>query len=208
MRFRRATQVAALVALAGAVLAGCATRREVRGQEATGLDRKLSTFAYIEDGDLVDFIVATKAARYRDGEPYVPIEIGVANRGLKQLTLSRESFVLVDEEGNRYPAAGPAELMQSYEYLDLDQRLLELEGVVDTKYAAMTRYPSKFSPTRQARRTTSNLVRDLVSLPRFGYMLDILYFPAPTTGVKGHKFELFLQAPELPDPVFVKFEVK
>ena len=51
-------------------------------------------------------------------------------------------------------------------------------------------------------------VRDLVALPRFGYMLDMLYFPAPSTGVKGHTFELFLQAPELPDPVFVRFEVR
>jgi hypothetical protein len=191
-----------------AVVTGCATRREIRGQAVDGLDRKLSTFAYIEDGDLVDFIVATKATRYRDGEPYVPIEVGVANRGLKQLTLSRESFVLIDAEGNRYPAAGPSELMQSYEFLDLDQRLLELRGVVDTKYAAMTPYPSKFSPTRAASSRRSNLVRDTVSLPRFGYMLDILYFPAPSTGVKDQRFELFLQAPELPDPVFVKFEVK
>jgi hypothetical protein len=190
------------------VATGCATRREIRGQAVDGLDRKLSTFAYIEDGDLVDFIVATKATRYRDGEPYVPIEVGVANRGLKQLTLSRESFVLVDSQGNRYPAAGPSELMQSYEFLDLDQRLLELRGVIDTKYAAMTPYPSKFSPTRAATSRRSNLVRDTVSLPRFGYMLDILYFPAPSTGVKDQRFELFLQAPELPDPVFVKFEVK
>ncbi len=207
MRLARTIPIAVL---AGALLltSACVTRREITGQEVSGLDRKLSTFVYIEDGDLVDFLVATKATRYRDGQPYIPVEIGVANRGLKQLSMGRESFVLVDEAGNRYPAAGPTELMESYEFLDMDQNLVEIAAVVDTKYAAFTRYPSKFSPTRAARRGTSNIVRDLVALPRFGYMLDMLYFPAPSTGVKGHTFELFLQAPELPDPVFVRFEVR
>jgi hypothetical protein len=30
----------------------------------------------------------------------------------------------------------------------------------------------------------------------------------PATGLKGHKFELAMTAPELTDPIFVKFEVK
>ena len=52
------------------------------------------------------------------------------------------------------------------------------------------------------------VVTDTVELPRFGYILDMLYFPAPSTGLKGHKFELSMTAPELADPIFVKFEVK
>ena len=207
MRLGRAIPVA-LLALALVLTSSCVTRREITGQEVGGLDRKLSTFVYIEDGDLLDFVIATKATRYRDGQPYIPVEIAVANRGLKQLSMTRESFVLVDAEGNRYPAAGPTELIEGYEFLDMDQNLVELEAVLVTKYAAFTRYPSKFSPTRVALQGTSNIVRDLVSLPRFGYMLDMLYFPAPTTGVKDHTFEIFLRAPELPDPVFVRFEVK
>ena len=37
------------------------------------------------------------------------------------MTLTRESFTLVDSDGNRYPVAGPKELLQSYEFLDFDR---------------------------------------------------------------------------------------
>ena len=36
---------------------------------------------------------------------------------------------------------------------------------------------------------------DTVSLPRYGYLIDMIYFPAPTTGLKGHRFELTMSAP-------------
>ena len=64
-----------------------------------------------------------------------------------------------------------------------------------------------FSPTRNFSYGRSNIVRDLVSLPKFGYMLDFLYFPQPSVGLKEHYFELFVTSPDLVDPVFVKFEV-
>ncbi len=47
-----------------------------------------------------------------------------------------------------------------------------------------------------------------MTLPKFGYLVDFLYFPRPKTGVLNQRFELFLDAPELPDPVFVKFEIR
>lgn len=185
------------------VTAGCA-RSELRGQQVSGLDRKLSTFTYIEQGELVTFIVSTKATRYRDDSPYVPIEIAVANNGLKRLQLTRESFTLVDEQGNRYPAATPRELIEEYRFLDFDRRLQEIYSVTFNKFAALTRYPSNFSPERAG----GALVRDLVSLPRFGYFIDFLYFPRPEAGVLDQRFELFMDSPDLPDPVFVKFMVQ
>ena len=73
----------------------------------------------------------------------------------------------------------------------------------------MTVYPSKLSPTRLfGRPGQPATVTDTVSLPRYGYMLDMLYFPTPTTGIKGHRFELTMSTAELTDPIFVKFEVK
>jgi hypothetical protein len=196
-----------LVIAVGAI--SCAGREPIRGQEVSGLDRKLSTFAFIEEGDLVTFIVGTQAARYRDKSNYMPLEICIANNGIPTLTLTRESFVLIDEEGNRYPAANPRELMQGYDFLDLDrQKLAELDDIVFNKFAAYHRYGSKFSPTHMASVGQSNLVRDLVSLPKFGYIIDYIYFPKPVTGIKDHRFELFLESTALPDPVFVKFVVK
>ena len=44
-------------------------------------------------------------------------------------------------------------------------------------------------------------------MPRFGVIIDFLYFPMPSTGLKGHRFELFLDTPELEDPLFVRFVV-
>jgi hypothetical protein len=200
--------VLALFALA-LLTAACAARQPLRGQETDGLDRKLSTFAFIEEGDLVTFIVGTRATRYREKSAYMPLEICIGNNGLKQLTLTRESFVLIDEEGNRYPAANPRELMESYQFLDLDRTSLsELDDIVFNKFAAYTRYGSKFSPTHMASTGRSNLVRDLVSLPKFGYIIDFIYFPAPATGLKGHRFELFMESQELAEPVFLKFIVE
>ena len=194
-----------LVLLAG----GCAARQPMRGQEASDLDRKLSTYAFIEEGDLATVIVGTRATRYREETAYIPLELCISNNGLKRLILTRESFTLIDEEGNRYPAASPRELMEGYEFLDHDrERLAELNEIIFNKFAAYTRYGSKFSPTHGASVGRENLVRDLVSLPKFGYILDFIYFPAPQTGLKGHRFELFVESPDLPDPVFVKFIVE
>jgi hypothetical protein len=195
---------------AGIVLsASCATRQPMTGQVAPDVDRKLSTFAYIEEGKLATFIVDTRPTRYRESERYVPVEVAIANRGVKTLSLTRESFTLADENGNRYPCASPKELLANYDFLDLDRNLAELSEIVFNRFGAMTQYPSKFSPTRRPSRTgESTVITDTIQLPRFGYFLDMLYFPMPTTGLKGHKFELSMTAPELTDPIFVKFEVK
>jgi hypothetical protein len=196
---------------AGVLLAvSCATRQPMNGpQTAADVDRKLSTFAFIEEGKLATFIVDTRPTRYRDGEKYVPVEIAIANRGVKQLSLTRESFTLSDEKGNRYPCASPKELLDNYDFLDLDRNLEELAEIVFNRFGAMTPYPSKFSPTRRPSRGGElSTVTDNVELPKFGYLLDMLYFPMPVTGLRGHKFELTMTAPELTDPIFVKFEVK
>ncbi len=187
---------------------GCVTRQPMVGVEAKGADRKLSTFVYIEEGKIGTLLVGTRAARYRRDQAYVPLEISVANRGLPQMSLTRESFTLVDDRGNRYPCAAPTELLESYEFLDLDRRLQEIQGIVATRFSAYTRYPSQFSPVRQGALApgASSLVRDAVYLPRFGYFVDMLYFPMPEGGIDpGRRFELHLAAPELENPLYCTF---
>src|SRR5262245_27081731 len=187
----------------------CATRQEIVGQQVQGVDRKLSAFAYIEEGNLVTFIVDTRSTRNREADAYIPLEIAVANRSVKKLTITRESFTLVDEQGNRYPCAGPKELQENYEYLDMDRGLAELADIVFNRFAAFTRHPSKFSPTRTISPDpfVSNLVRDQLELPKFEYIIDFIYFPKPKTGLLNHRFDLFLATPELQEPIFVKFAV-
>jgi hypothetical protein len=208
MRFpSRLVVVAALVLVAGS----CAERSAVPKQKVNlaGLDRKLSTFAFIEEGKLVSFIVDTRPTRYREEGGYIPIEICIANRGLKMLSLTRESFTLRDQDGNAYPCAGPKELIDRYDFLDLDRNLAELRDIVFNRFGAYIQYPCRFSPTRDAPASVldSTIVKDSVAIPRYGYVIDYIYFPRPKTGVVGKRFELFMNAPELPDPVFVKFAV-
>ena len=198
--------------------ASCELREEIRGVPTQGqLDRKLSRFAYIEDGDLITLVVSVNATRFREGEDYIPFEVALANTGVKRLQLGRESFELVDAEGNRYPMALTRELIEGYNFLDPDVRLAELEGLTFDKFAALTRYRTKFSPTRAGifnDRTgraevieSTELIRDNLILPRFGYIVDMLYFPAPADGVLGKEFELFVSSPNLEEPVYVRFRV-
>ena len=106
----RTIGIAGLLFVSLVVAGSCATRQPLRGQRVTGLDKKLSTFAYIEEGDILTLIVDTRPARDKDGGPYMPLEIAIANHGLRKLALTLESFTLLDKEGNRYPAASPREL--------------------------------------------------------------------------------------------------
>ena len=207
----QASRIVPIVLLVVTVLlaASCATRRPLRGQEVDGFDKKLSTYAFIEEGDLVTLIVDTRAARDKDGRKYVPLEIAIANHGMRVLALTRESFTLLDAAGNRYPVASPRELLEGYEMLDFDRNLAEIEGITFNRFAAMARYPSNFSPTRTVQAGLGdNLVQDYVGLPRHGYIIDFIYFPAPSTGILNQPFELFVDSPSLDEPVFVKFEVR
>ena len=204
MRFNAKYRVVTVVLLCLTV-AACATRQPIEGRKAGELDRKLSTFAYIEEGKLVTLIVSVLQARDREGSGYMPLQIAVSNNGMRQLVLTRESFTLIDEQKNRYPAANPQELIEGYNFLDLDRHMAELRGIIANKFAAYQEYPSNFSPDQDFGRL--EVVRDLVSLPKFGYMVDFIYFPEPPGGLRGHRFELFLDSPSLEEPVFVKFEV-
>ena len=221
MQLRSRAALLSLVLLA-LVSAGCRNARQpLRGVDAPKLDRKYTTFSWIEEGDLVTFLVNTRATRYREGHAYIPLEISVANTGFRQLTLTRESFTLVDQDGNRYPVASPEELLQGYEFLTMDFQLAELTPIVSAnKFAAFARYPSNFSPQRffDPRDTVGaspnlstfegRIVRDVVAIPKFGYIVDTIYFPEPPGGVLESNFELFLDSPELENPVFVKFRVE
>jgi hypothetical protein len=185
------------------VATACGTRVPVTERQPD-LDFKLSKYAWMEEGKLVTLIVNTLATRDRGTEPYIPLEVMVSNNGVRKLTLSRESFTLVDDQGNRHPAAGPRELLERYDYLDQDRRLAELPAIVANRFATYRLYPNNFTP----RPSDPRIVRDRLTLPKFGVMHDFLYFPTPEGGVMGKRLELFLTAPELEHPVFVKFEVR
>ncbi len=196
------------IALAAAVLvaAACAPVLQPSGStvEEGRLDPKLALSTWIEEGSEIALIVSTRATRFRLKQPFVPIEIAVVNRGLEGVTLTRESFTLADSKGNRYPLAGRQELTEGYGgSVDVDRRnFYEAAPIVLGKYQSYNAVPSNFSPGFD-----NPIALDRVSLPRFSYILDFLYFPTPLGFAEGEPLELLLSAPELENPVFVRFTV-
>lgn len=185
----------------------CMGHKEPSTLDTSGLDEKLSTFVFMEEGKLVSLIVDARAARIHEKSLYFPLEICVANRGLTtDLLLTRESFILIDQDGNRYHVASPRDLIESYQYLDIDRQQAELEGIVYSRFVNFTRYAATFSPTRLP--GPGGVVQDRASIPKWGYMIDFIYFPVPRSGLLDRRFELHMEATELPDPVFVKFAVQ
>src|SRR5437763_9975294 len=91
-----------IAAVAPACIIGDHTRRAQRPGE---LDFKLGPFTYLEEGKLVSLAVGSEAARYRENEKFMPLNVGFANRNAPTLTVTRESFVLQDENGKRYHLA-------------------------------------------------------------------------------------------------------
>ena len=134
----------------------------------------------------------------------MPVEIAIVNRGMKSLSLTRESFSLVDASGRRYPLAGPKELKAGYHgSIDLDRRrFTEAAPIVFGKYASYNRVPSNFSPAFD-----DPIALDRVFLPRYSYIVDFLYFPSMQPYKLGDPLELDVSAPELANPLFVRFTV-
>ena len=128
-----------------------------------------------------------------------------------------EDYLRLPDDGNRYEVASPRDLVESYQFLDVDRQQSELEGIVHGRFVNFTRYTATFSPTPPPKPGgvvpdrvpgRGGVVQDRVSLPKWGYMIDFIYFPVPRSGLLDRRFELHMEATELPDPVFVKFAVQ
>ncbi len=193
------------------VLAGAACSRTIPASDAApvGLSYKISTYAYAEYGEEITLIVGTRAAGYRASAEYMPVEIGVAYRGDGAFRLTRESFVLVDEQGNRYRMTEPRELLEQYDFLAMDRSALsEMPTIARTSFGAYRYYSNKFTPARSTSiETRSDLTSNAIELPHFFYMTDFIYFPKPSTGIKGHKFTLLLESESPGEKLVVDFLV-
>lgn len=183
-------------------LTACASASEAPRTQTAPLHPRFGLAGFIEEGNLVTFVVSGRAAKFRDNQPYVPMEVVIANRGLENLTLTRESFLLVDEDGRRYPLAGLQEIQTKYGSLDNDTRLADLAAFVPESFPSFRAVPFNLFPSFD-----HPLLREKVLVPRFGLIHGFLYFPHPTQSVKGQRLELFLKTAELPEPVFVRFVV-
>ncbi len=205
---RRAMGPALGLALLAA--AGCAAGFNDLPQEP-GFSPRLNRFTYIEEGKLVSFAADTEATIQREKQKFIPVGVGIANLGLdKSLTLGRESFTLVDDQGKKYSLATVQEARSLAGLQTFDLKLSEnFIGVLDTRFITFPDVPMVFFPVQSTEAyPRRGIVRDRVELPLRTWAWDILYFPHPEGKLKGRKYELWLDAPELKEPVFVRFAVK
>ncbi len=205
----RALLAAGFVVLLASVLS-CATSVNQLPQEP-GFSPRLTRFTYLEEGKLVTLAADMEATRKRDDQKFIPVSVGIANSGLPTLTLTRESFTLVDDKGNKYSLATVSEARSLASLQTYDVRIaVNFRDVFFTRFSTWPQIPMVFFPVQSsdpefARR---GIVRDRVEMPLRSWAWDILYFPHPQGSIKDRKFELWLDTPELEEPVFVRFAVK
>jgi hypothetical protein len=205
MTSSRLVALIALLAAAGAAVSGCIIGGHTRRSPRPGdLDFRLGPFTYIEEGKLIGLMVGAEAARYREKEKYVPLAVGLVNKNAPTLKVTRESFVLQDESGTRYPMATLSEVAEGYGKDVMDRGFTSSFDMFRSHFPTYERVSSNFFPAR----TSGGIVIDRVELPPFHYMIDLLYFPMPEGGVLNRRFELHVNATGLADEVFVKFLVE
>jgi hypothetical protein len=205
--------VATLAALVAVGTAGCAGWKGTLPQEE-GLHPRLTRFTYLERGKLVAFAVDVQAALQRTDAPVIPLAVGVANRGLEVMTITRESFTLVDPEtGRRYAMASVPEARELGSLMSYDLRLSRnMVEVFGGTYESWPRIPATFFPSPAVGRDPAygrrSLRRDVVELARHSWMADVIYFPRPEGELAGKRLELELKTEEIEDPFLVKFAIK
>ena len=204
----RVLACALLIVAAALLAAGCAWANRLPQEE--GLHPRLTPTTYLEEGKLVAFAVDTEPAGWREKNDFVPLPIAVLNKSLPSLTLTRESFTLVDSSGRRYAMATVAEGRSIGGLTRIDfQMARNFFEVIQTTYAGWNYehavfFPNTLDSPAYARR---GLLRDRVELATRSWTTDMLYFPHPQGKLTNQRFELWLSAPELAEPVFIKFRV-
>jgi hypothetical protein len=196
----RVVRIAAVLLL----LSGCVISKNP-GTAPGEISPKLALSTYYEEGTQLAIIVGVRPALFRKERTYVPIEISVVNKGLPAVTVSRESFVLVNPEFDSYPAVSSEELRKANVTRDLDGRLGEIESVVARRYGQLGRGTYGRVMSNLTPGFDNAIARNPVHLGRFTYLVDMIYFPNPGLDKKVGPYDLLIRVPELPSPLVVRF---
>ena len=165
---------------------------------------RLNPFVHFENGSALFVGVDGRAASYvRSGEIF-PLGIGLANQSKGSLSFNPESFVLEDEDGNRYPAVS-REQFEAYRRSRIDQRLSdafsEIMTVRHLNYDFAPWRPFPFSGE------LANPKPEL-ELGRRQWAQATLYFPIPEGGIHGREFTLLVSAREFAEPFVVGLSIR
>lgn len=195
-----------VVALIGAMIAvatlPACTYSQSRVTKPGILSPKLGPMIYKEEGSLVLLTVSVNATRWHEDSDFIPLEVWVANKGVDRgIRVSRESFYLMDTFGKRYGMAGVEEVRRLQRGLSQDRKMNSAEYTA-MKFSAYRHVPTRFFPV-----TGGAILHDRAELPKYAFMADMFYFPRPEGDLRGGIFELHLRTRELPQEIFVVFEV-
>jgi hypothetical protein len=216
--------LAALFLLAGGCAAHSTASPPGTGEAAPEVSRSLAPFVYIEEGTDLVLTVGVRAAALREAEPFFPLEISIVNRQRDTTwVVTRESFALIDSDGNRYELPTHEELSRGYGKRTADNHLFDARMVTAGKHEGYRQVGSSFFPDptlgiRRASDTPDDLSGvserslSLVPIERVelhgGFFLeDVLYFPHPAGKLVGERFSLEFRAAGLAEPARLAFEI-
>jgi hypothetical protein len=139
--------------------------------------KKISMFGYKSEVSGVKLIVDTGVARLRGEEKYIPLLIWLGHSEKKTMHADRESFTLIDSEGNSYPLPAYDEVLKNYgsNLISFDYELarkMDDYGAMDFLSCRFLRR-IEFFPNP----SSMSIMYDNVELPSRSFFQALLYFP-------------------------------
>ena len=188
-----------------AVTAGC-----IAGARGTGsypnrsqASPTLAPGIHFEEGDLAFFAVNAYLARLSLKEDLLPLEIAVANKALDRLTVAPELIILRDENGKRWPVAAAQE-SAGRSLQSKFARNLQPVPFLDTIRLRFSAYQPL--PATYGFRPGDYVMTRTVEMRKKTWIYAQIWFPNPGGELKGKQFEVWLNSPELPDPIFTTIQ--
>ncbi len=169
-----------------------------------GVSERYAFETYRERVGPVTVVVDSYPASLRAEADYIPLHVAVGLKsGAPDVTVTRETFTLIDSRGNRVPAAGPIEIRENYGMVAFDASLMRIRPlVVGQQFTGSLPLRSNFYPDSRG----IGVVQDAVHLGPYTWFHDVFYFPRPSAGLDG-VLRLRLEGGGLEEPIEVKFRV-
>jgi hypothetical protein len=183
-------------------LVGCASSRSAPPQDVSPVQAPSPTLApsiFYEEGNLVFLGVNAHLARFHLDKELIPFEIAIANRGLHTLTVTPERITLRTAAGQRFPVAQPEESTGSSLRSSFDRKLMPVpfDEILELRFSTY-----QFVPLTTGLRGGNQTISRTVKMARNSWTMAQVWFPHPGEEMKGKVYEIWLEAPELTDPVF------
>ena len=147
--------------------------------------------------------VSVELARHRLDEAFLPLLVTVSNRAKGSVTLTRESFRLLDHQGREIPLAELGEVRKEYGKLELDHRQVSGVGLpLGTKLDQRKYIDASYFPVVTFR---GGVKRDTVSIGALYWTVDLFYFRWPEGLRSGTGATLRIEGKGWEEPVTIPF---